>query len=152
MEPAAEAAPVLFARRPEQTWTYFEQPEQIESLLLYLNPSGPRERQLKERIEVLESKIVTAMEDALEEKEERAEAERESRAAPKLRPPATPPDETTMDKAKDIMVKIREGHVVVDEDNRTHLVSWFKNLLASDKWELLLPLAVELAELVRTHQ
>ena len=46
------------------------------------------------------------------------------------------------------MVQVRENNVVVNASNKPLLVTWFKNLLAADTWDLVLPLVLELAELV----
>ena len=37
------------------------------------------------------------------------------------------------------MVKIQESHVaIISEHNKTHMVSWFKNILSADTWALVL--------------
>ena len=67
----------------------------------------------------------------------------------KERPPTTPPTERALDRVKDLMVKIQESHVaIISESNKTNLVSWFKNILSASTWTLVLPLVIELAELV----
>jgi hypothetical protein len=146
---------VPYERRGEHQWMYYDRPDQIDTLLKYLNPSGPRERQLKERIEVLYTKITSALSAGSEQSEQSPDGcgmpedictvDQLSHALPL---PAV--NNQALDKAKDLMVKVRETNVAVTPVNKAQLVQWFKNLLAADTWDLMLPLVLELADFVNT--
>lgn len=131
-------------------WLYFDTVKQIDQLLKYLNPSGPRERQLKERIEVLYTKIVAAVSEASTDKTDLMNRpENASKSDFNTNTVTTDDvDSAVLDKAKNLMVQVRENNVVVNASNKPLLVKWFKNLLAADTWDLVLPLVLELAELV----
>ena len=124
----------------EGRWTYYDSVEDVEALSSYLNSHGPRERQLKENLELYKEQIIEAMNGP--RFNERAMISGDDR------PPTTPPDPVSLEQAKEIMANLREEQVVNNADMRNALMEWYKGLLECSTWNGLLPLVTKLGDMI----
>ena len=131
----AELAPCKEGR-----WTYYDQAEDIEALTKYLNTHGPRERQLKENLDLYKEQILGAMNGP--RFNERAISSSDKR------PPTSPPDSEALEQAKEIMSNLREEQVVNNAEMRDTLMEWYKALLGCESWTGLLPLVTKLGDMI----
>ena len=124
----------------EGNWTYYDKVEQVEALMKYLNSHGPRERQLKENLDLYQEQIMDAM---------RATRFNErSYTASGVRPATTPDDSASLEQAKELMSNLREERVVNNSEMREPLMEWYKALLECERWPDLLPCVTKLGDMI----
>eukprot|EP01043_Picozoa_sp_COSAG02_P023746 COSAG02_NODE_1276_length_13504_cov_15.182618_8_plen_2319_part_00 len=124
----------------ESRWTYYDRSEDVEALMSYLNPHGPRERQLKENLELYKQQIIDAINGP--RFNERAMVSADDR------PPTTPPDAEALEQAKELMSNLREAQVINNAEMKSALMEWYKALLECNKWADLLPLVTKLGDMI----